>query len=72
MFCHSPVHHFQVFLLPPSVSLQTGALCEPLSCLVHGWERLVAVSPVQPGSRVVSISTGTCRLSPVHCFKHSA
>ena len=30
----------QVFLLPDAVSLDIGALCEPLSCILHGWDRL--------------------------------
>ena len=48
----------QVFLLPESVSLETGALCEPLSCLLHGWDRLVAIAPLQPDSRVLVTGGG--------------
>ena len=40
------------------MSLETGALCEPLSCLLHGWDRLTAVSPVQPDSRVLITGAG--------------
>jgi len=48
----------QVFLLPSSVSLQTGALCEPLSCLLHGWQRLMDKSPIQPDHRVLVTGAG--------------
>jgi len=55
-FCQVPAE--QVFLLPSSVSLQSGALCEPLSCILHGWERLMAKSPVQPDSRILITGAG--------------
>jgi len=55
-FCQVPAE--QVFLLPGSVSLQSGALCEPLSCILHGWERLMAKSPVQPDSRILITGAG--------------
>jgi len=54
--CCVPVE--QVFLLPESVSLKSGALCEPLSCILHGWERLMAKSPVQPDSRILITGAG--------------
>ncbi|CAB3380057.1 Hypothetical predicted protein [Cloeon dipterum] len=30
----------QVYKLPDSVTLKQGALCEPMSCIAHGWDRL--------------------------------
>ncbi|XP_059489363.1 D-altritol 5-dehydrogenase-like isoform X2 [Neocloeon triangulifer] len=33
----------QVYKLPDSVTLKQGALCEPMSCIAHGWSRLGAV-----------------------------
>lgn len=55
-FCVVPME--QVFLLPPAVSLETGALCEPLSCLLHGWKRLMQKSPIQPEHRVLVTGAG--------------
>ena len=64
----------QVFLLPDAVSLDIGALCEPLSCILHGWDRLRwifghykyfsqyfyprSVSPIQPDSKVLVTGAG--------------
>merc|ERR1711973_67233 len=48
----------QVFLLPKSVPLDIGALCEPLSCLLHGWDRLNAVCPLQPDSKILVTGAG--------------
>ncbi|XP_077290005.1 D-altritol 5-dehydrogenase-like [Arctopsyche grandis] len=36
-FCRVP--DTQVFSLPDEISFCQGALCEPLSCLAHGWDR---------------------------------
>lgn len=55
-YCVVPAE--QVFLLPPSVSLQTGALCEPLSCILHGWDRLVAASAPQPDFKILVTGAG--------------
>jgi len=55
-YCRVPAE--QVFVLPSSVSLKTGALCEPLSCLVHGWQRLMQKSPIQPDHRVLVTGAG--------------
>ncbi|KAG8222398.1 hypothetical protein J437_LFUL003019 [Ladona fulva] len=40
-YCIAPA--CQVFKLPSNISLQTAAMCEPLSCISHGWERLGSV-----------------------------
>jgi len=55
-YCKVPAE--QVFVLPPSLELETGALCEPLSCILHGWDRLVSRSPLQPDSRVLVTGAG--------------
>lgn len=52
-FCKVPAE--QVFRLPANVSLQVGALCEPMSCLSHGWDRL---QPVAMGSRILVQGAG--------------
>ncbi|XP_076255799.1 uncharacterized protein LOC143193464 [Rhynchophorus ferrugineus] len=48
-----PMHSIQK--LPGSVSLEQGALTEPLSCLSHGWDLL---SPVPVGSKILVIGAG--------------
>lgn len=52
-FCCAPVR--QVYLLPPEVPPEWGALGEPLSCILHGWDRL---SPVAPDSKILIIGSG--------------
>jgi threonine dehydrogenase-like Zn-dependent dehydrogenase len=42
-YCISPAK--QVYSLPEDVSPEWGALCEPLSCILHGWDRLQPISP---------------------------
>ncbi len=41
-YCAVPEN--QVYKLPENVSLVSGALTEPLSCIVHGWNRCQSVS----------------------------
>ncbi|XP_030757543.1 D-arabinitol dehydrogenase 1-like isoform X2 [Sitophilus oryzae] len=41
--------------LPENISLEQGALAEPISCLSHGWDLL---SPVPVGSRILVIGAG--------------
>ncbi|XP_023330520.1 D-arabinitol dehydrogenase 1 [Eurytemora carolleeae] len=56
-FCLVPVD--QVHLLPSSLSLEQGVLCEPLSCLLHGWKRLEsALGGILPGARVLITGAG--------------
>lgn len=45
----------QVFLLPPSIEIPWGALCEPFSCIVHGWDQL---QPISPESNILIIGAG--------------
>lgn len=52
-YCRVPAD--QVYRLPQSISLQIGALSEPMSCLSHGWDRL---SPVAMGSRILIQGAG--------------
>ena len=35
-----------------------GALCEPLSCILHGWKRLQMVHAPQPDSKIVIMGAG--------------
>lgn len=48
-----PNHSLQK--LPDGVSLEQGALAEPISCLSHGWDML---SPVAVGSRILVLGAG--------------
>ena len=43
----------QVYQLPPNVSLEQGALCEPLSCILHGWNRLKAAAKIGADTKVI-------------------
>ncbi|XP_071447637.1 uncharacterized protein [Hetaerina americana] len=42
-YCIAPA--FQVYKLPNNIPLQRAVMCEPLSCISHGWDRLGNVSP---------------------------
>ncbi len=35
-----------------------GALCEPLSCLYHGWNRLQKAGPVQADAKILVLGAG--------------
>eukprot|EP00088_Acartia_fossae_P070882 TRINITY_DN9593_c0_g1_i3.p1 TRINITY_DN9593_c0_g1~~TRINITY_DN9593_c0_g1_i3.p1 ORF type:complete len:370 (-),score=74.78 TRINITY_DN9593_c0_g1_i3:83-1159(-) len=58
MASHCVVIADQVHKLPEGVSLQQGALCEPLSCLLHGWNRLQKSGCLQADSRILVIGAG--------------
>lgn len=45
----------QVFLIPDEIEMREAVLSEPLSCLVHGWDKL---NPVNIGSKVLVIGAG--------------
>ena len=53
----------QVHKLPDAVTLQQGALCEPLSCLLHGWSRLQKSGCLQSDSRY-NIFSVCCMTGP--------
>jgi 2-desacetyl-2-hydroxyethyl bacteriochlorophyllide A dehydrogenase len=55
-FCIVPKQ--QLHVLPPGMSPATGALIEPLSCAVHGFDR----AGVRPGDSVVILGGGTVGL----------
>ena len=48
----------QVHVLPMAVSLEQGALCEPLSCILHGWHRLQVGGYVQAQSKILVLGAG--------------
>ena len=48
----------QVHILPSNVSLEQGALCEPLSCILHGWHRLKITRSVQAQSKILILGAG--------------
>lgn len=52
-YCIAPVN--QVYPLPHNVPTDWGALCEPLSCILHGWDRL---QPISPDSRILILGGG--------------
>lgn len=52
-YCAVPAR--QVYPLPKKVPLEWGALAEPLSCILHGWDRLQAIGTEQ---RVLIIGAG--------------
>ncbi len=52
-YCAAPVN--QVYPLPHNVPTDWGALCEPLSCILHGWDRL---QPISPDSRILILGGG--------------
>jgi threonine dehydrogenase-like Zn-dependent dehydrogenase len=45
----------QVYRLDPGSDLAWGALAEPISCILHGWDRL---QPVTPDQSVVILGAG--------------
>jgi len=45
----------QVHKLPESITLEQGALCEPLSCLAHGWDRIL---PITVGQKILITGAG--------------
>lgn len=45
----------QVHKLPENISLQQAGLTEPLSCIAHGWDRII---PIPVGSRILIVGAG--------------
>jgi len=45
----------QVHKLPETISLEQAALCEPLSCLSHGWD---LASPIKVGKNILITGAG--------------
>eukprot|EP00058_Branchiostoma_floridae_P009095 XP_002594583.1 hypothetical protein BRAFLDRAFT_121731 [Branchiostoma floridae] len=52
-FCMVPAD--QVFRIPDDMSLQQAVLCEPYSCVIHGYERL---GPLLPETRILILGAG--------------
>lgn len=52
-FCKVPAK--QVHRIPDTMTFQQAALCEPLSCVCHGWDR---VAPLPIGSTVLISGAG--------------
>ncbi|XP_039277006.1 D-arabinitol dehydrogenase 1 [Nilaparvata lugens] len=52
-FCK--VSQKQVYILPPGLPLENAMLCEPLSCICHGLNR---ISPIPIGSRILVNGAG--------------
>ena len=48
----------QVHVLPSNMSLAQGALCEPMSCILHGWNRLKAAGSIKANSKVLLLGAG--------------
>ena len=48
----------QVAVLPDSVTFQQGALCEPLSCVLRGWDRLKSVGAPKESSKILILGAG--------------
>ena len=44
------------YKLPDEIPMQLGVFCEPLSCLVRGWENM---EPVRSDSSVLICGAGT-------------
>ena len=55
-FCVVPME--QVYLIPDSVTLEQGALCEPLSCILRGWDRLQKNNAPRENSKILLLGTG--------------
>ncbi|KAH0953835.1 hypothetical protein HN011_011998 [Eciton burchellii] len=52
---HAIVPETQVHLIPDEIELHEAVLNEPLSCLIHGWDKL---NPVNIGSRILVMGAG--------------
>ena len=49
----------QVHVLPSNMTLAQGALCEPMSCILHGWNRLKATAgSIKSNSKVLILGAG--------------
>ncbi|GJQ78947.1 hypothetical protein Trydic_g10254, partial [Trypoxylus dichotomus] len=49
------VPDYQVMKLPDSITLAQAALCEPLSCLAHSWDK---IAPIPVGKNILIIGAG--------------
>ncbi|KAI4454959.1 sorbitol dehydrogenase [Holotrichia oblita] len=45
----------QIMMVPSNITLAQAALCEPLSCLAHGWDK---ISPITIGKNILIIGAG--------------
>jgi len=48
-------HHLQVFKLPGEVGLDWGALAEPISCIIHGLDK---IQPIKTNSSICILGAG--------------
>lgn len=55
-YCVVPAE--QVHPLPPNVTLEQGALCEPMSCILHGWNRLRKAADIRADSKILLLGAG--------------
>ena len=44
--------------MPSNLSLAQGALCEPMSCILHGWKRLQSSGSIRADSRILVLGAG--------------
>ncbi|MGD9900681.1 MAG: zinc-dependent alcohol dehydrogenase family protein [Calditrichaceae bacterium] len=65
-YCAVPEN--QVYKLPENASLVSGALTEPLSCIVHGWNRC---QPVSSDSSILILGAGLIGLLWGIFLRHS-
>ncbi|KRT85950.1 hypothetical protein AMK59_2106, partial [Oryctes borbonicus] len=52
-YCSVPDH--QVMKIPGNITLEQAGLCEPLSCLAHGWDK---ISPIPVGKNILITGAG--------------
>ncbi len=67
------VENGQVHVLPEHLSAEEGTLVEPLSCVVHGQERLLRVLPLRDSALIIGggpIGTMHALLARANGFKH--
>lgn len=56
---YSIVHYGQTAKLTKGVTYEQGALCEPLSCLLHGWDRLNRFAPdLDSSAKILVLGAG--------------
>ena len=48
----------QVYALPSNVTDEMGALCEPMSCILHGWKRLQKAANLRADSKILLLGAG--------------
>ncbi|CAH1240694.1 SORD [Branchiostoma lanceolatum] len=64
-FCMVPAD--QVFRIPDDMSIQQAVLCEPYSCVIHGYER---ISPLLPETRILILGAGIIGMLFAALFQH--